>query len=455
MKEIIFLDCDVDTARERALAASEANGTGVSEYQISKQISRFAAQTESVINHYAKLGLCRTVDASLSLEAANAQLRQALTPGVVFVAGPSAPARKAVCDRLQAEFNYVRVSPDDLMKCEVQRPTPTGVMIASLLRRRQIIPVDVTLQLVAQAMQASGSRRILVDNFPVAPDQVRAFEAKVGSPAFVLYLDSGSDADGVTQHLTATQPDLSPDEVSDIVQSFEGLTRPVIESYRAQGKVRSVNATLSAADMYKEAQRYFKPVLVPLVGSRYSQKELLTTLLGRQYGFTRVDVPGLQNAEAQTQSRDGAVIKVCRAQSRTVPTDVTLRLVRRAILSSGNTKFLIDGFPQQVSAGYPQAHDQVFEIEDKLAPLTFALHCTADPATQADLARTAGDVEEEADRFSREVQPVVSFLENGSHTPVVQVDTSDAAPNSWDSITEQVAQFPEAVKDVLLGRSRG
>ena len=452
VKEIIFLDCDADTALQRSLDASEENDGSANEYQISKNISRFSSQTELVINHYANLGLCRTVDASLSLDESSAQMRQALTPGVVFVAGPSAPARKAVSERLQAEFGYVRVCPDELVKAELQRPTPTGTLLSTLLRKRQIIPVDVTLQLVIHAIEASGSRRILVDNFPIAPDQLRAFEQSIGSPTFVLYLDSGSDADGVTQHLTATQPELSSSEIETAVTTFESLTRPIIEDFRAKGKVRTVNATLSADDMYNEAQRYFKPVLVPLIGSKFSQKNLVTTILGRQYGFTRIDVPGLQDAEASTQSKDGAIIQTCRAQSRTVPTDVTLRLVRRAILGSGNAKFLIDGFPQQVSAGYPLAHDQMFAIEDKLAPVAFAIHCSADAGTQGDLARSSVDVEEEADRFSREVQPVLDFVAS-SNTQVVAVDTSDSSPNSWGPLSDQIKEVPSNIFDILVDRA--
>ena len=451
MKELIFLDVDAETARERERALASASA-GVDEYQVSKAIQRFTSQTEQVINHYAKLGLCRTVDASLPLEHASALFRQALTPGVVFLAGPSARARAAVGARLQAEFNYVRLSPDELMKCELQRPTPTAALVASLLRKRQIVPVDVTLQLVVQAMRASGSRRILIDNFPVAPDQVRTFEGNVGTPVFVLYLDSGSDADGVRQHLTAT--DLKGSDAGAVeaaVQAFESLTRPVIEQYEAQGKVRTVNATLSEDDLYREAQRHFKPVLVPLIGSKLSQTDLVTTLLGRKHGFMRVDVPGIQDAEAETQSRDGAVIKLCRAQSRTVPTDVTLRLLRRAIFGSGNTRFLLDGFPQQVSEGYPLAHDQLFAVEDKLAPLSFALHCTADAATQRSLARNPAEVEAESDRFSRENQCVLDFLLNrgGSITPVVSVDTSGASANDTSTILAQAKLFPEAIHLII------
>jgi adenylate kinase family enzyme len=63
VSEIVFLDVDGETAKQRSLQSK-----GASEHQVAKQLARFASQTEQVINHYAKLGLCRTVDAKASLE---------------------------------------------------------------------------------------------------------------------------------------------------------------------------------------------------------------------------------------------------------------------------------------------------------------------------------------------------------------------------------------------------
>merc|ERR1711871_589682 len=99
------------------------------------------------------------------------------------------------------------------------------------------------------------------------------------------------------------------------------------------------------------------------------------------------------------------------------------------------------------------AHDQIFAIEDTIAPLAFALHCTASVTRQRELARIYADVEEEADRFSREVQPGVDFLATSGHTSVLRIDTTDASTNSWGPLTEQISSFPPAVIDILEGRS--
>ena len=90
-------------------------------------------------------------------------------------------------------------------------------------------------------------------------------------------------------------------------------------------------------------------------------------------------------------------------------------------------------------------------------------HTWVEAAAKAKAA-TDADVEEEADRFSREVQPVLTFLETGSNTAVVRVDTSTGRASSaggktaqqaavLDRINEQIDQFPVEVMDVLLGRS--
>ena len=62
-------------------------------------------------------------------------------------------------------------------------------------------------------------------------------------------------------------------------------------------------------------------------------------------------------------------------------------------------------------------------------------------------------MEDEGDRFSREVQPVLDFLKSGSSTEVVRIDTTGAAPNSWGPVNDQLQALAPELAAVLTGRS--
>merc|ERR1712193_53016 len=145
-------------------------------------------------------------------------------------------------------------------------------------------------------------------------------------------------------------------------------------------------------------------------------------------GFCRLDAKKLLEDKAKDGSPEGDKIRTYLQNGRTVPTALTLPLIREFILSSRTSKFLLDGYPRLVSAGYPMAHDQVYDIEDKIAPIPFAIHCDAEPTSMRNNAKSVTHFEDEQDNFAREYGPVLDYL--GAVKPIVKLDTTLSTPAS-------------------------
>ena len=79
-----------------------------------------------------------------------------------------------------------------------------------------------------------------------------------------------------------------------------------------------------------------------------------------------------------------------------------------------------------MSAGYPMAHDQVYDIEDTIAPIPFAIHCDAEPASMRNNAKSVTHFEDEQDNFAREYGPVLDYL--SVVKPIVKLDTTLSTP---------------------------
>merc|ERR1712100_69857 len=109
---------------------------------------------------------------------------------------------------------------------------------------------------------------------------------------------------------------------------------------------------------------------------------------------------------------------------RTVPTKISINLIKNAIAASGKSKFLLEGYPRLVSAGYPGVHDQMFDIEDELGEVQCVLHCTSSLEKQLERAKgSQTNLTDELDSFQRELQPVIDYMEQVS--TVKSVDTTD------------------------------
>ncbi|KAK6936334.1 hypothetical protein RJ641_033364, partial [Dillenia turbinata] len=64
------------------------------------------------------------------------------------------------------------------------------------------------------------------------------------------------------------------------------------------------------------------------------------------FGFTHLSAGELLRNEILSKSENGTMILKMIKEGNIVPSDVTVKLLQRAIESSDNSKFLIDGFPR-------------------------------------------------------------------------------------------------------------
>jgi adenylate kinase family enzyme len=70
----------------------------------------------------------------------------------------------------------------DLLRAEREREgSQYGDLINNYIKEGQIVPMEITIALLEQAMKASGATRFLVDGFPRKLDQAHKFEQVVRS----------------------------------------------------------------------------------------------------------------------------------------------------------------------------------------------------------------------------------------------------------------------------------
>jgi UMP-CMP kinase len=98
------------------------------------------------------------------------------------------------------EFNFSHLSAGDLLRAEQDRPNSEyGALIRKCIREGDIVPMEVTIKLLENAMHAAlqsksgsgwdnGKGRFLIDGFPRKMDQALKFEEDVRSHPSLLLL---------------------------------------------------------------------------------------------------------------------------------------------------------------------------------------------------------------------------------------------------------------------------
>ncbi|RVW37718.1 UMP-CMP kinase 3 [Vitis vinifera] len=88
---------------------------------------------------------------------------------VVFVLGSQ-------CPLIVKQFRLTHLSAGDLLQAEIELGSENGKMIQDYKKEGKIVPSEVTVKLLQQAMQGSTNNKFLIDGFPCNEENRTAFE---------------------------------------------------------------------------------------------------------------------------------------------------------------------------------------------------------------------------------------------------------------------------------------
>lgn len=197
------------------------------------------------------------------LEAAPSPAFTAEEAVVVFVLGGPGAGKGTQCARLVAEQGFVHLSAGDLLRAEQLRPeSEYGAMIKEYIKEGKIVPMQVTIKLLENAMRESmnansattvGPSRFLIDGFPRQMDQAITFDETVRPGSLVLFLTCPEEV--LLERLmergkTSGRADDNAESIKKRFQTFIDTSMPVVEYYRERNKVVDIDSSQTIDAVY-------------------------------------------------------------------------------------------------------------------------------------------------------------------------------------------------------------
>jgi UMP-CMP kinase len=185
---------------------------------------------------------------------------------VIFVLGGPGAGKGTQCANLVRDYGFKHLSAGDLLREEQDREgSEFGEMIKSYIKDGQIVPMEVTIQLLENAMTHTISedhnRKFLIDGFPRKMDQALTFEEVVVPSKFTLFFDCPEDA--MRKRLlkrgeTSGRADDNEESIKKRFKTFVETSMPVVEMFEKEGRVVKVDATHGPEEVYADVQKQFK-----------------------------------------------------------------------------------------------------------------------------------------------------------------------------------------------------
>jgi UMP-CMP kinase len=181
---------------------------------------------------------------------------------VVFVLGGPGAGKGTQSTLINEKYGYVHLSAGDLLRAERASGSELAEMIESYIVQGTIVPAEVTVNLLRNAMIASGGKKFLVDGFPRDPDNLATWE-KVMTDAtvqFLLFLDcpeSTMEARLLERGKTSGRSDDNAEAIRKRFKTYEEQTKPIIDHFRTLNKVEQVLSTATVEEVFASVQTVF------------------------------------------------------------------------------------------------------------------------------------------------------------------------------------------------------
>ncbi|KAL5563361.1 hypothetical protein UlMin_033108 [Ulmus minor] len=181
-----------------------------------------------------------------------------------------------------------------------------------------------------------------------------------------------------------------------------------------------------------------KPTVVFVLGGPGSGKGTQCANIVEHFGFTHLSAGDLLRAEIKSGSENGNMIQNMINEGQIVPSEVTIKLLQRAMLESGNDKFLIDGFPRN------EENRAAFEAVTGIVPaFVLFFDCPEAEMEKRLLSRNQGRVDDNIETIRKRFKV---FLE--SSLPVIEHYNSRGKVRKVDA-ARPIEEVYESVKVIF------
>ncbi|KAH7692624.1 Adenylate kinase/UMP-CMP kinase protein [Dioscorea alata] len=181
-----------------------------------------------------------------------------------------------------------------------------------------------------------------------------------------------------------------------------------------------------------------KITVVFVLGGPGSGKGTQCANIVQHFGFTHLSAGDLLRAEIKSGSENGTMIQNMIKEGKIVPSEVTIKLLQRAMRESGNDKFLIDGFPRN------EENRAAFEEVTKIEPeFVLFFDCPEEEMQRRILGRNQGREDDNIETIRKRFKV---FME--SSLPVIEYYNSKGKVRKIDA-GKPIEEVFEDVKEIF------
>ncbi len=181
----------------------------------------------------------------------------------LLVLGPQGAGKGTQAKRIAADYGIPHVSTGDMFRAAIAAQTELGRLVEPVLASGELVPDELTVALIRERLsEPDAEQGFVLDGFPRNIAQADALDAMLDEIGrglgAILFFDLPDDvARGrmAKRAVDENRPDDTPEVIDRRLQIYHEETEPIVEHYRATGKLVPLHAERSVDEVYAEVQQ--------------------------------------------------------------------------------------------------------------------------------------------------------------------------------------------------------
>jgi adenylate kinase len=144
----------------------------------------------------------------------------------------------------------------------VKSGSERGKKLNEMMKNGDLVPDEIVLDMIRDAMFAKKdtSCGFLIDGYPRKVEQGKEFENSICPCQMVLYIEASDETMKnrlLKRGESSGRVDDNEESIKQRLETFHQVTKPVVDYYEKQGKLKKINSEPDPAVVFKEVQKIF------------------------------------------------------------------------------------------------------------------------------------------------------------------------------------------------------
>jgi adenylate kinase len=181
----------------------------------------------------------------------------------ILLLGPQGSGKGTQAKRISAEYAIPHVATGDMLRETIAAGTGLGRKVAPILARGDLVPDQDMISLIRERLSREDTRDgFVLDGFPRTMAQAEALDSmlrEIGKELTIVFELQLPDRVCIERLLRRAElegrVDDTPEVVKHRLELYHQETEPLIEHYRATGKLVGIHADRSIPEVFAEIQK--------------------------------------------------------------------------------------------------------------------------------------------------------------------------------------------------------